>query len=655
MRLAHRCDAQALSGKAVRVLTVFLFIMKKNIRARAFVPALSVLSLAGVIGAHAQQIEVNPVVISASRMEQPLSSVLPSVSVITREDIDRSQAPSLADLLQGEAGFEFGRNGGPGTTTSFFLRGEDSVNMVLMVDGVRAQTDSIGALQITDIPLDQIERIEILRGNASALYGEAAIGGVIQVFTRHSKGSPKAYGGVTAGSRGTYSSNVGFGGALEDWSFDLNAGGTHSTGFSAINAAQKPLANPGRDGYGAQFVSGRAERTLDSTLKVGFRLSSRETQTDYDDASYGSLPTDTHRFQQRNDLVGAFVRKAFNDDWVSTVDLADSELTYVDTKNGVPYTAGDFSYKNGRMTGHQSILRWTNEYSVQPATNLTFGAENIAEKFKAEGDDAYDMKRHTQAWFAGVTHKMSKWTMQMNLRQDDVTLERSDANSSGSNQSQVSTGLLGVGYEWTSQWRLTATTSTGFRAPTAYDVSNNALIKPEHHQGHEAGVVYTEGQSYARIVYFETHTTDAIGYDSNFNVMNIGETRNRGLEASYRTLWQGNTLRLSAVSQNPWSVTYDERLGRRAREYATFDVSRPFAEYLVGMKVVASGNRKDSHYDTNMLPGYAVASFYASRKINENWIGRVRVENAFNKQYQLAYGYNTPGVGVFATLQYQPK
>ena len=139
-----------------------LFLMKnRSNRARRNALELSALavSLIGAFQAQAQALELDPVVVSAARTEQALSDVLPSVSVVTRQDIEKSQAASLADLLQGEAGVEFGRNGGPGSTTSFFLRGQDSKNVVLMIDGVRAQTDGIGALQITDLPLHQIERI----------------------------------------------------------------------------------------------------------------------------------------------------------------------------------------------------------------------------------------------------------------------------------------------------------------------------------------------------------------------------------------------------------------------------------------------------------------------------------------------------------------
>ena len=155
--------------------------MKKTFSLRFVASAISISSVACL--SQAELLEVNPVVVSASRIEQPLSKVLSSVSVITRQDIEKSQSPTLADLLQGEAGFEFGRNGGVGSTTSFFLRGQNSTSVLVMVDGVRVQTDQIAALTMTDMPLSQIERIEILRGNAGALYGESAIGGVINIQT----------------------------------------------------------------------------------------------------------------------------------------------------------------------------------------------------------------------------------------------------------------------------------------------------------------------------------------------------------------------------------------------------------------------------------------------------------------------------------------
>jgi vitamin B12 transporter len=626
---------------------------KRSIFARTPAPMLSILSLASFAVVQAQAIELNPVVVSATRMAQPLSDVLPSVSVITRQEIEQSQALSLADLLQGESGLEFGRNGGPGTITSFFLRGQESKNVVLIVDGVRAQTDGIGALQITDFPLHQIERVEILRGNASALYGESAIGGVIQVFTRKGSGTPQAYGAFTAGSYNTLGVNAGYGGTVGDYSFDLNLGKNRSDGFSAINTAKTTQVNPDRDGYSSESFAARIEKKVDADLSLGLRTNSRRARAQYDDTTG---VTDTHLFKPQNDLVGAFARKAITSDWVSSIDVSRSELSYEDLKNGVPYTAGDMSYKNGVFKGSQNALRWFNQLQATTGTSVVFGVDYSKEKFSAMGDYAYDMNRTSTGLFAGLTQKFERLTAQVNVRRDDVKVAHADALATSDNRTAKNSGLLGLGYQLTPQWRLTASTSTGFRAPTASDVASNSTLQPEIHKTQEVGVIFSNPDVLARVVYFSTSTHNAIDYDQDFNVLNIGESRNKGFEATLRAQWLGNRIKLSAVSQEPFSVSYNEPLGRRARQYGSADVSRSWGVYDFGMKLFASGERKDSHYNPGVnLAGYATVAMYASRKVNDHWTARLRLENALDKSYQLASGYNTPGRGLFATLQYSPK
>ena len=141
----------------------------------------------------------------------------------------------------------------------------------------------------------------------------------------------------------------------------------------------------------------------------------------------------------------------------------------------------------------------------------------------------------------------------------------------------------------------------------------------------------------------------------NFRAVNIGQTENKGLEATLRSQWMGNNIKASMVNQDPRNVTLAMPQARRAKTYGSLDISRPLAGYDIGAKLYASGERKDSPYSSTMLGGYSVLSFYVSRKIDERWTARVRLENVFDKQYQLASGYNTPGRGLFATLQYSPN
>lgn len=622
--------------------------MKKSIRVRAFAPALSVLSLAVAASVQAQGIEVNPVVVSATRMEQPLSEVLSSVSVITRAEIDKSQAANLADVLQGEAGFEFGRNGGPGSTTSFFMRGQESKNVIVLIDGIRSQTDGIGAVTITDFPLAQIERIEILRGNAGALYGEAAIGGVINVITRAGKGAPRSYGSATIGSRKKLDVSVGRGGRVDDTSFDFNIGESESAGFSSMNPDKNTRVNSDRDAYRNQHAGAKVDQRIDPTLRVGLRANLKNAVVDYDDGSSPSTKNDTHQFQIKTDAFGAYVNKHVTDDWLSSFDVSSANYSYDTFKNGVVAA-------NGNYKGHGDVFRWSNTYALHDSTSINFGVDRSNEKFQQRS--TFDMKRDTLGYFVGLTSKLNRWSFQANMRRDELEVDRTATSSSVKKSYAENTQLLGLGYQITSAWRLTSTASTGFRAPAANDLVGtygNPNLMPETHKSQEIGAVYSNEKSLLRVLYFETNTKNTIAYDSSYKPQNTGEMRNKGYEITVRAEVRGTSVKSSLVFQDPWNVTSNSLPGRRAKQYGSLDVSRWLAGHEVGAKFVGASDRSNFGGDAD-LAGYSTWAFYVSRKIDADWTGRVKLENAFNRNYELAGGYNIPGRGIYATLQYQPK
>ncbi len=593
------------------------------------------------------------VMVTATRVEQPLADVLSSVSVITRADIERSQAQSLADLLQGEAGFEFARNGGPGAVTSFFLRGQNSINSVIVVDGVRSSVDQIGSLLVIDIPLHQIERIEILRGNASALYGDAAVGGVISITTVTGKGKPRAYGSVGLGSANTRQVQAGYAGEFEGVRLNLNLGQSSSDGFSAIDSSKKTNANPDKDGNTSNFFTLNVDRNLDVDTAMGLRYQLSSSSDDYDDA-YGTA-TDKNLLKRETQNLGAFVKRAWTPNWSSSLDFAVSQMRYEDSLNGMLYTAGDGSWKNGVSTGTQRELRWSNTLQALPATLLHFGVDYAQSSYRGEGDSAYEMRKSGLGSYLGVTQSVQALTLQANVRNDKLTTEEPSAGDAAKNEQNINSSLLGVGYKLGGGWKVNGTISTGFRAPTAYEVAATPGLKPETYQSREVGVVYAQGVSYARAAYFESHTDDAIDTEDYVTYANVGRTENKGLEAALRTQIWGNALALTMVSQDPKNLETGKRLARRARTYGTLSASRVIAGVEWGAKVYAADERKDSDYSDTVLPGYAIASLYASKEIEPGWTLRGRVENAFDRKYELASGYNTPGAGVFVTLQYQPK
>jgi vitamin B12 transporter len=592
-----------------------------------------------------QVTEVNPVVVSASRLEQPLSQVLSSVSVITRQDIEKSQAPTLAELLQGEAAVEFGRNGGMGTTTSFFLRGQESTSVLVLVDGVRVQTDRIAALTMTDMPLSQIERIEILRGNAGALYGESAIGGVINIQTRQGKGAPATYGALSYGTRNTATYFVGFGGKVEDMKFDLNAGQATTKGFSAMDPVIYSRANADNDAFRNAHIGAKAEKKINRDINLGLRVNVNNSHTEYDNA-YGVTTSEINQFRVKRNSAGAFIKTSIFDHWLSNLDFSNSNYLYEDMKNG---------NLNNRYFGEQNVLRWTNTYELLPGTTGVFGIDLNRETFGQSS--TYDLTRNTNGYFGGLSHKHQKWDFQANLRSDNIKTSHVNSSSSVSNNStNTDSTLLGAGYQLSEVLRLSATTSSGFRAPSGYEISLSPTLVAETHNSQEIGLSYVSNNTLLRTNYFTSITKNAITSNSSFTAYsNIGEVENKGVEITAKTLLAGNNVKITLVSQDPWNVTTNTALARRAREYGSLDISRPIQGYTFGAKVYAAGKRKNSDYDSVWLGGYSLWSFYASHAVNRELTARVRLENAADHKYQLANGYNTPGRGIYATLQYHPQ
>jgi vitamin B12 transporter len=601
-----------------------------------------------------QQSALNPVNVTGALSEQPLSDALASVSVIGRDEIEKSQSSTLADLLQGEAGIEFGRNGGIGSTTSFFLRGQNSKNIAVFIDGVRSPVDQLGSLQITDLPLAQIEKIEILRGNVSALYGDAAVGGVINIFTRQGVGKPAPYGSATLGGYGLKELNAGYGGVIEDTKFNLQMGSVENTGFSAMNTSQKTLANPDSDSYQNQYFSVGLEKKISLATSLGFRVNHSQSNYDYDYA-YSSLTTDTHQQTKSNDSYVLYVLTAFNSDWKSKLDLSSSKINYEEILNG----SRNISYYGfGLNEGEQKSVRWFNTYALHEKTLLNFGWDYSADQlvFTGANSDSFLTKRSSHGVFVGVNHSWENWTFQTNIRKDVLDVTNSDASAVITSINPNSTsGLLGIGYSLSPAWKLTTSVSNGFSAPTAFDVSQDTKLTPEKFQAKEFGVSYLGSHQTFRIVYFEIDTSNSIEYsdDYPYEPSNAYISKNRGIESTGQTEWGGVRIKASLVIQNPKNLTYDEALARRAKRYGSLDLTKRIEAYDVGVKVFASGERKDSHYSSDVLESYALLSVYASRQFGKDWVARVKLHNLLDESYQLAYGYNTPGRMLTATLSYQ--
>ena len=601
-----------------------------------------------------QLTNLDPVVITAARLEQQLSEVIPSVSVINREQIEESQALDLAGLLMGEPGFEIGRNGGPGATTSIFLRGMSSVNSAVFIDGVRAPTDRIGFFNFADIPLNIIDRIEIVRGNLGSLYGESAIGGTVNIFTRRNLGKPDGSATLTVGSRNTKGVAVNYGGELSDYRFHVDVSTLETDGFSSRVGSGY---NPDQDGYTNQSVNLRLSKKFTSKTELGIFANSMLGKSESDNLTANAEASDYHLLKRRNDAYGIYLELKHENTGRSRLEILQSDLKIEQFLNGIQRTF----LTEGLSKGDQTTVRVNNEITTGVGNKVQFGAEASKADFlgvyypASNGFAATqsDTTRDTRAAYIGVMRSIDRWSLQGNIRRDVVAArERASTAIDVSKNSW----LLGAGYRVDEGLRVTASRATAFRAPAPDEFVSAPAIRSEHHRTDEIGLSYQSTTISSRLVRFRGESTDAIVYRSDtFDYQNIN-VENQGWE-SYTRLALGKVdVKISLTAQDPRNVTVaNTRLARRSRTFGAIDLMVNEGQLSYGGRLYSTGSRKDSDFNAVVLEPYTTLDLFSRFRLAPEWYLGARLENAGNATYQLANTYATPRRGLFLSLQYQPR
>ena len=597
---------------------------------------------------------LDPVVVTAARLEQQLSEVIPSVSVINREQIAESQALDLAGLLMGEPGFEIGRNGGPGATTSVFLRGMSSVNSAVFIDGVRAPTDRIGFFNFADIPLNIIDRIEIVRGNLGSLYGESAIGGTVNIFTRRNLGKPDGSATLTVGSRNTKGVAVNYGGELSDYRFHVDVSTLETDGFSSRVGSGY---NPDQDGYTNQSVNLRLSKKFTSKTELGIFANSMLGKSESDNLTANAEASDYHLLKRRNDAYGIYLELKHENTGRSRLEILQSDLKIEQFLNGIQRTF----LTEGLSKGDQTTVRVNNEITTGVGNKVQFGAEASKADFlgvyypASNGFAATqsDTTRDTRAAYIGVMRSIDRWSLQGNIRRDVVAArERASTAIDVSKNSW----LLGAGYRVDEGLRVTASRATAFRAPAPDEFVSAPAIRSEHHRTDEVGLSYQSTTISSRLVRFRGESTDAIVYRSDtFDYQNIN-VENQGWE-SYTRLALGRVdVKISLTAQDPRNVTVaNTRLARRSRTFGAIDLMVNEGQLSYGGRLYSTGSRKDSDFNAVVLAPYTTLDLFGRFRLATEWYLGARLENAGNARYQLANTYATPTRGLFLSLQYQPR
>ncbi|SDQ34506.1 vitamin B12 transporter [Paraburkholderia fungorum] len=584
---------------------------------------------------------LSPVVVTAGRTPQPLADTIPQTTLFDQQDLADTTATDLPGLLQLAPGAQISRTGGPGSTASLFLRGASSTQSLLLIDGVRVDSVSLGSAQISQIPLDQIDRVEVVNGNVSALYGSGAIGGVVQVFTKDGGDHPPRFNfSVGYGSYHTQTQQMGVNGALDkdgNTTFSISLARSKDDGFSSLNPAQAPGANPNANGYLNESISASLRHKFNDQWDAGVTFFQSNGNNSYDNA-YGE-PTDLNNLYSKVRQASVFANGKLTDWWTTHFIVSEGDDRSVSNTNGI---------YNGRFDTDNRQYTWQNDFALAAQQKLQVGYEHLDQTLESDTFAAPD--RHVDSGFVGYTGRFGRNQIQANVRHDQYS-DFGGANSY----------YLGYGFDITGNWKATASYSDSFRAPSFddlyYPYSGNPSIKPERSHSIEAALQYASNAlGVMRLSAFQTRYSNLIDYPEVspgiYLAENVGRAKVQGLEGS----WSGHVgktdVRASLTLQNPVDLDNDVDLVRRARRFGSLAVNRSIAGWRVGGEWIVSGARSDSSGD---LGGYGIVNLSARYNITKAWYVTAQIDNLLNKDYETAYSYNSPRRGAYVTIGWQQQ
>jgi vitamin B12 transporter len=593
--------------------------------------ALAALCAAAACAAHAQSdaAAAQRIVVTAARTEQALPDALPSTRVITRAEIEAAQASDLPGLLRALTSIDVAQSGPLGSQTSLFLRGADSRQTLVLIDGVPLLRPDFGTASWQHLPLDQIERIEIVRGNLSSLYGAQAVGGVVQIVTRRAD-VPQAR--VALGSQGTQRASAAAGKTFGDTRLSAALSWQRSDGFSAKDAGFDPSANPDRDAARQSGASARLEQRWSEGHRSELSLLANRTRSEFDGFTPGLYDVLTTRV----DGAGFKSRHALTAATSATLELGQIRERFDD-----PTGPDNFGAANGSNRVRQAGLQLG--HALNPGHDLQLGIETRRERF---GDSTTPTRTRATdsvraAWLG---RPLAGWQTQAALRSDH-------SNDFG----RATTGLLAAAWQASPALKLSVQWASGFSAPSFFDqvFANPATtLKPERSKQAELALQYTQATTQLRAALFAQRQRDRIAFDPvTFETLNIDRAKNRGFELMMQVPVGVGLVSGELTLQDPRNAVTGAPLARRSKQALALTWAGSIDAWDLRASARHVGARRNSDFSDEVVGARSTLSLGVARTLSPAWRVSAALNNATATSRPEVLGYTAPPRILVLTLQ----
>lgn len=573
--------------------------------------------------------EQSPIIVTATRTAQTVDDSLASVSVITAKQIEQQQPNDIRDLLTSVAGIDMTNSGGLGKPTSIYMRGTSSKHILVMIDGIKIGSATLGSIAFQHIPVSQIERIEIVRGPRASLYGSNAIGGIIQIFTKQGKADPSFYIELMHGSNNTSKASAGLSGKVNKTSYSLNTSYLNTDGVNALETSDKD-----EDGYNNSSISANIKHNFSSSSYLSFNLLHAAGNNEYDDS-----------FTPANELNADFTQQTAGMSYVS-VPLESWQVTL---KTGQSRDKSE-NFKNNLADGtfitDRDTYSWQNDITLDDSLILTAGVDY--QNDKVTSTTLYDKTSRNNTGY----YIQQQWLGKEN---DLIAALRVDDNQAFGNHT---TGNIAWGHNFSNNLKLITSYGTAFKAPTFNDlywpVSGDPTIKPEESESYEIELRGKHTISNWSLSIYHTNISNLIVYPPpTYAVTNLGNTVINGIELNLNTKLAGWDTHAQLSLLDPRDKDTNKILQRRTQQTLRIDMDKSAGKWTTGLSFVGQGHRYDNPANTTKISGYGIINMRASYSVSKKFKWKWRIENLLDKKYETAKNYNNSGLGLFVGLQYQ--